>query len=345
MDPVVLRRILAAANFEEPDQVPIWDFIDSWPIYQEFAPGETDPVRATAAVFNGLGIDMCRSVYMPVPLGRECGEDDAQEHGATRWAGRPITSLDDLRAYEVPPSTEQQAWEWVKAYVDARAVFAPRTLYVPCDGVGFHASYGLMGIEMFSYALVDAFDDAARLVDAHFRPALLRAQVFAQTSACPLFMYGDDIAYKGRAMFSPAVMRRLFYPYLEELCSVLAGAGVKVIFHTDGYVMDIVADLVACGIAGLNPLEPLAGNDIPELKRRYGDRLILVGGIDCSQTLPLGSVDDVRLAVRDLLATCGRGGGLFIGSSSEIVPVTPVENIHAFYDACREFGQYPLRPS
>jgi uroporphyrinogen decarboxylase len=143
-------------------------------------------------------------------------------------------------------------------------------------------------------------------------------------------------------MFSPQVMHKLFYPYLEELCHVLAEAGIKTVFHTDGYVMDIADDLVACGIAGLNPLEPLAGNDIPELKRRYGDRLILVGGIDCSQTLPLGSVDDVRAAVRDLLDTCGRGGGLFIGSSSEIVPATPVENIHAFYDACREFGRYPL---
>jgi uroporphyrinogen-III decarboxylase len=200
----------------------------------------------------------------------------------------------------------------------------------------------MMGIEMFSYALIDAFDDAARLVEGYFRHALDRAQAFAQTSVCPLFMYGDDIAFKGRAMFSPSVMHKLFYPYLEELCHVLGQSGIKVIFHTDGYVMDIAADLVACGIAGLNPLEPLAGNDIPELKRLYGDRLILVGGIDCSQILPLGTVDDVRAAVRDLLDTCGRGGGLFIGSSSEIVPVTPVENIHAFYDACREFGQYPL---
>jgi uroporphyrinogen decarboxylase len=98
-----------------------------------------------------------------------------------------------------------------------------------------------------------------------------------------------------------------------------------------------------CGVAGLNPLEPLAGNDIPALKKRYGRDLILVGGMDCSQLLPLGSADDVRDGVRQLLRDAGYGGGFFIGSSSEIVPSTPVENILAFYEACREFGRYPLQ--
>jgi uroporphyrinogen decarboxylase len=113
-------------------------------------------------------------------------------------------------------------------------------------------------------------------------------------------------------------------------------------FHTDGYVMEIADDLLATGICGLNPIEPLAGNDIGELKRRYGDRLVLIGNIDCSQTLPLGSVEDVRRAVRECLRAAGHGGGLFIGSSSEIVPATPVENILAFYEACHEYGTYPL---
>jgi len=39
----------------------------------------------------------------------------------------------------------------------------------------------------------------------------------------------------------------------------------------------------------------------------------------------------------------GHSGGLLIGSSSEIVPCTPVENILAFYDTCRTCGTFPLR--
>jgi len=343
VDPTVYRRIMTAANHEEPDRVPIWDFIDSWPIYQRFAPGETDGTIATAKVFNGLGIDLCRSVYLPVEPGSQSEDSHVAFAGQSRWwVDKPIKTLDDLRGYQAPEITEQQAWEWVKWYVGARDVFAPETLYVPCDGVGFHGAYGLMGLQLFSYALYDCPADVERLIESLNQHALLRAKAFAEVRSAPLFMYGDDIAFKGRAMFAPPVMKRLFYPYLARLCEVLDPAGVKVIFHTDGYIMDIAGDLLDTGIAGLNPIEPLAGNDLGELKRRYGKRCIWVGGVDCSQLLPLGTVDDVRRGVKECLQAAGHGGGYFIGSSSEIVPATPVDNILAFYEACHEYGKYPL---
>jgi len=344
VDPAVLNRILTAASFREPDRVPIWDFIDSWPTYQRFAPGETDPTRATAKVFNGLGLDMCRSVYMPVAPGEQSQHPQIEFSGASRWwVDKPIKTLDDLRNYQVAEYTEEQAWQWVHNHVLARDIFAPETLFVPCDGVGFHAAYGLMGLQLFSYALYDCPAEIERIVEGLNQQALMRARAFAEVKPGPLFLYGDDIAYKQRSMFSPQVMHRLFYPQLKRVCDVLNAGGVMVVFHTDGYVMDIADELLDTGIRGLNPIEPLAGNDIGELKRRYGDRLILVGNVDCSQTLPLRSVEEVRQAVKHCLRAAGHGGGLFIGSSSEIVPATPVENILAFYEACHEFGRYPLR--
>ncbi|MCE5239198.1 hypothetical protein LLH23_12005, partial [bacterium] len=48
MDPVVYDRALRAANHEEPDRAPIWDYIDSWDLFQELAPGIEGPVQATA---------------------------------------------------------------------------------------------------------------------------------------------------------------------------------------------------------------------------------------------------------------------------------------------------------
>jgi len=107
--------------------------------------------------------------------------------------------------------------------------------------------------------------------------------------------------------------------------------------------MEILDDMIDVGIDGLNPIEPLAGMDIGYLKKRYGKDLVLVGGVDCSQLLPLGSAEDVVRGTKGVLRLAGQGGGLFIGSSSEIVPSTPVENILAFYETCRTAGRYPLR--
>ncbi|MGD8237936.1 MAG: uroporphyrinogen decarboxylase family protein, partial [Armatimonadota bacterium] len=317
--------------------------------YERFAPGEDDPVVATAKVFNGLRVDMCRGVYMPQPPGSEGQEIETETHrrkisGKTNWVVEyPIKTLDDVRAWKRDLPDEEALWPETERAAQIRDTFAPETLYVPGCGVGFHATYGMMGLQLFSTALYDARDDIERIIATLNAANCLRARLYARANLGPLFFVGDDIAYKGRTMLSPAMMRQLFFPYLKRLCEPLVQAGIKVVFHTDGYVMDIVDDLLDCGIAGLNPLEPLAGNDIAALKKRYGRNLILVGGMDCSQLLPLGSVADVRQGTKQLLRDAGRGGGLFIGSSSEIVPSTPVENILAFYEACCEFGRYPLR--
>jgi len=348
LDGRIYERIMTAARFAEPDQVPIWDFVDSWPIYQHFAPGETDPTTATAKVFNGLGIDLCRGVYMPQPPEAE-GREWHHETHSTRISGRthwiveyPIRSLEAIRAWEGGVPAKDDFWPEVERDRQIRDTFAPRTLYVPGGGVGFHGAYGTMGLQLFSTALYDARDDVVRIIDTMNRQSCARAEAYAEAKLGPFFFIGDDIAFKGRTMFSLPMLRELFFPYLTRLCEPLVAAGIQVIFHTDGYIMEIVDDLLESGVTGLNPLEPLAGNDIAALKRRYGRNLILVGGIDCSQLLPFGSVAEVRAGVRHLLHDAGHGGGLFIGSSSEIVPATPVENILGFYEACHELGRYPL---
>lgn len=349
LDPRVWERILTAAAFQEPDRVPIWDLIDSWPIYETFAPGETDPARATAMVFNALEIDLCRGAYIPLAPETEGSRHDAgtQEtvtSGRTVWVSRhPIRSLDDIRAWRADMPSEQEVWADVARAIEIRDLMAPQTLYVPGLGMGFHAAYGTMGLALFSTALYDARDEIVRMIDTLNRRSCLFAQAYAEAKIGPLFFIGDDIAFKGRTMFSLPMLRELFFPYLRRMCEPLVAAGIRVIFHTDGYVMEILDDLIGCGVGGINPLEPLAGNDIAAIKRRYGRELILVGGMDCSQLLPRGTVQEVIAGTQQLLRDAGHGGGLFIGSSSEIVPSTPTENILAFYSACHELGTYPLK--
>lgn len=352
MDPVVYERCLRAANFEEPDRVPLWDYLDSWPLYQQLA-GEVldDPVQATARVFNALEIDFCRSITMPRSPESE-GDEHEGDHYGTRTSGRtvwvtkrPINSAQDLRAYVAAlpaPPTPEDYLPQVATTVQQRAVFAPQTFYVPGHGVGFHAAYGTMGMDRFSVMLYDEPRALAELVEYLNAGAVAAAKAYAQARLSPFFFIGDDIAYKQKLMFSPRVLKELFFPGLKAMCEVLRAADIKVIFHSDGYVMDIVRDLLDCGIAGLNPIETMAGMDISLLKREYGRELILVGGVDCSQVIPLGSPERIRQEVRTVLRDGGHGGGLFIGSSSEIVPATPLESIHIFYAACKELGRYPL---
>jgi len=352
LDSAVFDRIMKAASFEEPDRVPIWDYLDNRPVLEHFAPGERDLLEANVKTYHGLGIDLCRgfgSSFRDEEEGQEVTDENGRPvrrvSGKTSWlVGRPIRRLEEIAKYEIPPLSEEWVRDvWAAEVRKAREAFAPHTMYVPGAGCGFHGAYDLMGLQLFSYAVHDAADDLAGLLRRQSENSALIARAAAELKLSPLFMIGDDIAYKNKLMFSPQLLRRTFIPMLEAMCRPLRAAGIKVIYHSDGDVTPIVDDLIEAGIDGLNPIEPIAGMDIAFLKRKYWRRLILVGNVDCSQVLPLGTPQDVERAVKECLRAAAPGGGHFIGSSSEVTPSTPLENVLAFYRAIHEWGTYPIR--
>ena len=76
------------------------------------------------------------------------------------------------------------------------------------------------------------------------------------------------------------------------------------------------------------------------LKRLYGDRLAFNGTIGIQQTLPFGTVEEVRREVKERIETVGVGGGLILAPSHCVQPEVPMENLLALADAVKEFGTY-----
>jgi hypothetical protein len=334
LESAVWERIQAAINFEESDRVPIWDYLDNRAVVDHFACEGDDYHTAMVRVYHNLGIDLCRG-YGSAFTDEQEDEESSSEmvmhkiSGRTSWKVRyEIESIEALKAYEPEPvSVEWIREHWVSNIRSQQGRFAPHTFYVPGHGCGFHAAYGLMGQELFCYAIYDARREIDRIMEVLSETAVRIATVAAEEKLAPLFFIGDDIAYKGTLMFSPQFLRETFIPMLKRMIVPLKDAGITVIYHSDGYLMEIMDDLLAAGVDGLNPIEPLAGMDLGVLKQRYGKYLILVGGIDCSQLLPLGTPGQIQKVVTEAMRIAAPGGGFFIGSSSEIVPATPLENI------------------
>ena len=95
-------------------------------------------------------------------------------------------------------------------------------------------------------------------------------------------------------------------------------------------------------IDAIDPLEPLAGMDIGEVKARYGDRIAVIGNIDCTELLPNATVEQVETAVKETIAKAAVGGGFVLASSNSIHPAVKPENYRAMVEAGRRWGGYPL---
>ena len=142
---------------------------------------------------------------------------------------------------------------------------------------------------------------------------------------------------------SPEMWETFLKPYHVRLNEAIHGFGVKVIYHTDGAVMEAVEGLIDMGIDVLQALQFSAkGMEPRALKERFGDRLCFEGGVSVQTTLPFGTVDDVRREVEELIAVLGKGGGYILGPSHAIQAGTPAENIVAMFDTALSvypFGQ------
>lgn len=157
---------------------------------------------------------------------------------------------------------------------------------------------------------------------------------------------GDDLGTQTSLMMSPKMYRRVLKPiHAEYIAFIKARTSAKVFFHTDGDVFDLVDDFIEIGVEVLNPIQTSAGKmaNLAELKRRFGSRLTLCGGVDTHRILPFGTPDEVRQEVRRVAEILGPGGGYMLASVHTIMGDVPDENILAMVDAIEEYGRYPLK--
>lgn len=190
------------------------------------------------------------------------------------------------------------------------------------------AIHSLCGLEQFYYLLADEPTLVRDRPEARTQAAV--AHAITPLALSPLAQHAEDIAYKGRTMCSPAMLRRYLFPGLKRIVAAWHEHGVRVMFHSDGYLMGVLDDLLDCGFDGMHPNEVAAGMNLAEVRRKIGRRMSLAGGIDVSQLIPFGSVADVRAACYHAVAVAAPG--YFIGSTTEMQWPVPLRNVRAVDD-------------
>ncbi len=165
-------------------------------------------------------------------------------------------------------------------------------------------------------------------------------RVYDQIHGHVLLSYvAEDMGAQNDLMISVPHIHEYLLENMKKLINLAHQAGVYVFHHNDGSIRRILPDMIALGIDVLNPIQWRCDNmDRSELKRDFGQKVILHGGVDNQITLPFGTPDEVRNEVLDNLRILGLGGGYILAPCHNIQPNTPVENILAMYETGYEHG-------
>ncbi len=206
-------------------------------------------------------------------------------------------------------------------------------------GYGFMGAWQLLGFENYCLKLTDDPDLVRDVHDWLGASQLAVLEKLLQHESVGTVWLPDDLAYNSGPVVAPGAYRRYVYSWYRRIVERCHQADVPVGLHSDGDLTRLLPDLVACGFDAIHPFEPPM-NDIVAVKREWGDRIAVAGGIDLKGTLCDGSPADVEAEVRRMAAVLAPGGGWLLGSSNSIPDFVPVANYRALLAAGVRYGHY-----
>jgi len=336
-----VERVHAALRVEQPDRVPVVEFVVDEKVFRAAMPD----CRDMADFMDRLDMDSvgCGATFQRVEEHSDGTFID--EWGVTYKAGPevvchpikgPIETMADAKAYTPPdPDAPHRLGDFpgiVDRYRGKRALcFFHRA--------AFMWSAFLMGIDR----LLVSFLDAPKLAETVMDKVLdcnMRIVRNAIRAGAEIVILGDDYAHNHAPLMSPASFERLILPRLKKMIDMIHEEGAFCIKHSDGHMYPLLDMIVDAGPDGINPIEPIAGMELTKVKALYGDRVCIVGNIDCGHLLPHGTEEEVREAVRQAIEDAAEGGGYIVSSSNSIHSSCNPQNFVAMVKACHEFGAY-----
>lgn len=138
-----------------------------------------------------------------------------------------------------------------------------------------------MGFENLCIAFIEQ-PDLVRDMIAFWEQfvATLLERVFDHTSLDSVRI-SEDMAYKEKAMISPAMTRQFILPAWRRWGDLAHKAGCPLYdMDSDGYVGELIPIWIEAGFNVNNPQEVAAGNDLPAYRKAFGKQMAYCCGVD-----------------------------------------------------------------
>jgi len=160
------------------------------------------------------------------------------------------------------------------------------------------------------------------------------ARAYRQGGLPPLYRLDHDMADSRGTLVNIAWLDRLWFPHFARCLAPILQTEVKLIWHCDGNLSQMVPRLLEVGLKGFQGFQYEDGMDyerICRMKTKEGDPLFIIAGVSVTRTLPMGTPADVEQELR-WLVECGPRSGLVLGCSSSITPGVPWENLQTLVE-------------
>lgn len=332
---------MAALKREEPDRVPFCELavdrslaeqLMGWPVSGAAAVGSITTnlytVKEAKALATFLGCD-CISyllrapAYAQVLVGKE----------GRAFAGEGMIKTEaDLERIQLPDPRKDDFYREAEHFAKNKGDFALTFV----TRMGMLQTILSMGMENFSLSLYTNRPLVEKILDIYFDWMAVVAGRISQLGF-DIFWTTDDFAHKTGLFFSPSIFREVMVPRYKRVLDQLT---IPWFLHSDGNITEALDILIDLGVVATHPNEK-GPMDIRAMKRKYGDKICLIGNLDLN-ILGMGTPEETDREVRELIRDLAPGGGYMISSGNSLASYLKPECVLAMARAIRKYGKYPL---
>jgi hypothetical protein len=317
-----------------------------------------NPERTYLKYLKSIGI-CCLDQYIPtnpLTMGDE-GYDEAKERGATTGAKEiilndllidsPEAAVEHLERFVFPAIRNQidnfDEDNRVKEILAVEASIQEKMGdSILKTGYGFvrfpyfrYGAYGyqnyLMAYALYPEVMEKDFSLQADLALLNNRAA---ARAYIEGNLPPMYRLDHDMADSRGTLVDIKSLDRIWFPHFARCLEPILKTNVRMLWHCDGNLMEMVPRLIDVGIRGFQGFQYECGMDyerICRMKTKDGDDLSIVAGVSVTRTLPMGKPEDVKSEMRWLVEK-GPKTGLFLAASSSVTPGVTWDNIRTFIE-------------
>ncbi len=177
-----------------------------------------------------------------------------------------------------------------------------------------------------------------RAIEYHTRCANLDDDWYIRPGTDAAF-WGQDFAATKGPFISPAMFRQLCLPSIQERVRAVKSRGLGAWKHACGNNWKLLDMFVDAGYDVYQAIQASAGMDLGDVKRAYGDKLTLWGGVRV-ENLVSGTPEDIRRDAEYAFRVGPPGGGYIFGDTHSIAVGTKYDNFMAMLDAYHKMA-YP----
>lgn len=336
------ERIKRAITFNKPDRIPIFHNVMSAPIlFIKYGDKLKHVLNSYPSDF--LIDDIPVEFLLSAPIFQEgvykdewgCVCKNVKKGLGSHLIESPIKDWKDLSSYEFPDPDKESIYNMSKGFLQT-----PQQKYVelPFTGGIWERLGSLRGFENIMIDLIDRPKELYILTEGVLDYVIKVLEKWCTLNIDSVF-FTDDWGTNTSLMINPNLWREIFKPCYKRICEVLHKHNKFFTLHSDGYIIDIIPDLIECGVDALNI--QIVVNRFDKLKE-FAGKICFSACVDARDILIEHTKDEIESHIKKMIKLFASFNGGLIGGMINPTDDIPLENLEIMFQTFYKYGNYPL---